>query len=202
MADDRVVCVECGAMILMATAARNAGLCMPCKNGTREQMAKNRAIGERDKARRESPGSKHWKWLVSEVSRAGGSLDTLSPANRLYFAASCLGGEVFNGGFGQYFHNSSSNHHAVVVESLEAMRAFRTLSLVREAASVAFVDAEVPRDWFARRKLLWDVSDSRRRELEEKLDAIDRVFYEREHEDEFIECVERFAESHRLYEGF
>src|SRR5262245_26049747 len=109
---EKVPCTVCGVMILVATAQSNGGQCMPCKQGTRKTIDNARLqYAERKKAEANpSPETKHWRWLVRQV-RDGG-FDGLSPENQLYFAVCLLEGEIYNGGFEQYFHNSSANYFA------------------------------------------------------------------------------------------
>lgn len=38
----KIPCIQCGALILTSTVEKTGGLCMPCKNGTRESMEKSR----------------------------------------------------------------------------------------------------------------------------------------------------------------
>ena len=104
---DRAKCPTCGALILPSTAAETGGACMPCKRGFRQNIEASQRRRLDDAKYRESPAGKHWQWLVQQVHNNPDGFEGLSTANQAFFAVGVLEGEVYNGGFEQYFFNSS-----------------------------------------------------------------------------------------------
>lgn len=202
MQEGKVPCIECGVLILPATAAKTGRLCMPCKNGIRQDIEKSKVFYEKQKVYLQSPERKHWEWLVDRVYKSEGGFDELSLPNRLYFAVSEFSGDVFNGGFDQYFHNSAGNHYDEAVEGLISMGAARTLELLLAAKQLIFGDVEVPADQTrryeamqARGEIVWE-------SISTQLDLLDKYFYEKEHDLDLAGRIDRYAEEHGLLEGF
>lgn len=94
---DRVLCSACGASILVTTAQKNEGLCMPCKGGYRAHIEASKVRREEEKRYQESAERKHWHWLVVQVGNSGEGFAGLSRANQIFFATNLLIGEVYNG---------------------------------------------------------------------------------------------------------
>jgi hypothetical protein len=163
MIDTRQKCAECGALILIATAAANDGRCVPCANGTRQQVeqAKVRAREERDSRTRnrealdrirgkdqpvladfaaeEDPMSVLWPHLVDVVYRGEPkieTLDALMPAARVIYLAGVFDGEVMNGGIHQFFTNSSGRNVRETLAALLAMGATRAAGLLEQAVRI------------------------------------------------------------------
>jgi hypothetical protein len=104
---EKIPCNECGALILPATAESTGGICMACKQGIRKSMDASRDYYESLKSY--DPFRELWKSLV-ERSSLDRSLVNFSVKEQRYFAVSLLDGEVYNGGFDQFFSNSSGNY--------------------------------------------------------------------------------------------
>lgn len=85
--------------------------------------------------------------------------------------------EVNNGGFSQYFFNSSCETSGFVAEALETIGAPRTADICRRAIAAAFPDG-LPSDPEAIRSAASDFSD----ETEDSLDALDKEFYQYPHD--------------------
>jgi hypothetical protein len=77
-----------------------------------------------------------------------------------------LEGEVNNGGFDQYYFNSSGDHALDAVPSLEAIGAKHTANLVREANAL-FGDAGPSPDRFTRQKQLDALGDAKTKKMNE-----------------------------------
>jgi len=93
-----------------------------------------------------------WIGIVSRVSEAEGRLDLLEDNEKAYFAVQMLIGEVYSGGFSQYFINPISSHHRFAELALLQLGARHSLNLLREAKKVLFGDEPVPADWRERQK--------------------------------------------------
>jgi hypothetical protein len=167
---DKVSCKSCGVMILESTAQRTSGMCMPCKNGYREHIENARAYyaGERE-LDAHSPSRALWRDLVERVHKGSG-FESLSEDEKLYFAMSVLCGEVYNGGFVQFFDNTSGEHYRSAESGLQLVGATRSLELLRQAKWVMFGEADVPSDQAVRWKAM-------NRAREKDLDALDEAFW-------------------------
>jgi len=143
--DERVQCSKCGVLILESTALRTNGLCMPCKGGYRESIEEGRRyIREQRERRLTDPYWKLWISLVEQVHHSPTGFDGLSHRQKLYFAVRLLEGEVYNGGFHQYFFNNSGSYYAYAEEGLIALGAFQALKLLQEGKEVLFPCVSVP----------------------------------------------------------
>jgi hypothetical protein len=176
LVSEKLPCKECGAQILTSTAARTNGLCMPCKGGYRKSMEKSRlqAIEERE-AERVHPFRRHWRSLVERVHSSPNGFYALSEHEKLFFAVGLLQLEVFNGGFDQYFFNSSSSYYRFAEEGLIALGATKTLEMLHQAKQMLFPDTPIPEDTQARRQALR--ADEEGMQLNPKLDELDRRYW-------------------------
>ena len=178
--EEETKCSRCGALILSSTASKTDGLCMPCKGGYRETIdeSKRRAREEREQMRND-PFRKLWVSLVERADGPAGGFDRLSETEKLYYAVGVLELEVYNGGFHQYFFNSSASSYSYAEKGLISLGAMQTLQLLREAKQILFPSMTVPVDTATRRRVI--PLDAERNESipdwSHRLDALDRRFY-------------------------
>ena len=198
----KVPCTECGTMILPRTAQETGGICMACKQGIRASMEASREFYR--KMKEYDPAREHWEWLVREAA-ADFMLQSFSEANRHIFAVGVLQGEVFNGGFDQFFSNTSGAYYEYVRQGLKALDAKATLTIVESAARAAFGDKPPPID----RQMRWDAMYRQtgilgwarpRKPDYGRLDEFDRLFYD--DRDSLGEKVDAFMNRHGLLEAF
>jgi hypothetical protein len=169
---DKLPCEKCGAMILPTTAQSTGGLCMPCKKGFRQDIETSKRYYEEQK--KYDPFRELWKSLVQRVYETDSGFEGLNADEKIYFSVSVLEGEVYNGGFDQFFWNSSGNLFHEAVSGLEAIGACSCLDLLLQAKQAAFPDGQPPRNCEERRTYL------RLRESESQsalLNEFDRVFW-------------------------
>jgi hypothetical protein len=195
---DKVACRDCGALILAATAAANDGLCMPCKRGFRKNIedGKRRAVERKQARDNPEPATLHWRWLVGQVARAPGGFAALSEENKSYFVVCLLEGEVYNGGFDQYFSNSSADYYEETRRALAELGAGECHRLLVAAKEVLFGAGAVPRTQAERQQRMARSTPARER----KLDALDRLFGKESAS--LLELAARYAHKHNLYAGF
>jgi len=193
----RIACSACRELIHPDTAIKNDGLCMPCKGGYREQLEAGKRAREQEREYEKSPAHLFWLSLIRRVHAKPGTLDSLSPEERTYYAVRCLRGEVFRGGFYQFFSNSG-HLYGLALDGLLQMEAERTYSVLTQAKELLFGSQPVPNDVAARDSLLpdieaLDVKDDRGLAL----DALEQAFYD-DPEELDVRCI-RFALNHGLY---
>ncbi|MGB6690272.1 MAG: DMP19 family protein [Terracidiphilus sp.] len=100
-----------------------------------------------------------------------------SVPQRVFSAIWAVEAEVNNGGFSQYFFNSSGETAGFVAEALDTVDAPRTADICRRAIAAAFPSG-LPSDPEEISSAASDFSD----ETEEKLDKLDREFYQYPHD--------------------
>ena len=92
---------------------------------------------------------------LSQLCEYGGRMENLSAPQRVFYLNQNLEREVNNGGFHQFFFNSSGDNADETVRTLEAIGAVKTAQLVRRAMG-RFPGGEVPRDQDQRQLLMVD----------------------------------------------
>lgn len=190
----KVLCKSCGVAILKDTAERNDGNCLPCRSGTRERIeASKLRYREERESEKTDPLRKLWLDLVRRAHTETGGFDSFSQAERLYFAVGLLEGEVYNGGFDQYFLNSSADYYRYAIEGLQAMNAPNSLELLQRAKQVVFGFEEPDQDTGRRRMFLRRAADASR---SKRLDSLDSLFYD--DPDSLGEKIEQYARDQGL----
>ena len=92
---------------------------------------------------------------LSQLCEYGERLENLSAPQKVFYLNQNLEREVNNGGFHQYFFNSSGDHADGTVPALEAIGALKTAELLREAIG-KFPDGKVLKDQDRRQVLMVD----------------------------------------------
>ncbi len=168
----KIPCIKCGALLLPSTAERTGGLCMPCKNGSRENVEHGREYYKKQaELDRTCPYRALWKELINKVYHTEGGFNVLSEDEQLYFALNVLAGEVYNGGFDQFFNNSSGAYYRKAELGLVRLGATHSLKLLRQAKERCFGPNSVPQDQEKRWELL------RKNSPEPELSSLDALFY-------------------------
>lgn len=194
---NKIACSTCGTSILVTTAMRNDGKCLPCTNGTRESIeeSRRRHREQRELARTPSPSSIHWCELVDRVHKGQGGFEALSDIEKRYFAVCCLESEIYNGGFDQFFSNSSGSYYEQALNGLADMGAVESVQLLRKAKQVLFDFSDVSTDTGTRRNFLRKNSSPSR---DVRLGQLDALF--RQDPDSLVERIKRYAIAHKLYQ--
>lgn len=167
---------------------------MPCKAGTRASMEASKAAAQRERMLDATdPFQIYWHHLVDRVHGSSAETNPLSDAEQQYWAVGCLIGEVHNGGFDQYFYNSSGATYLAAIDGLQAMSASTSLLLLQKAKKLIFGLGEVPVASYARRTLIATADGAL---LQQRLDRLDRQFWT--DPDELAARSEAFAVTHGL----
>ena len=176
---------------------------MPCVRGNtlsiEQRRAQQQQAREAERAFRESPERRYWLALVKRVYDEAQGLDSLLPSERVYYLAHVLSGEVHNGGFDQFFTNSSGDRYLDTVAALTELGALTSLERLLEAKRVLFDQANVPTDRAQRCALMatFDEDHEAHETTHAKLDELDTRFYK--DPDQLGTLLERWAVTHRLF---
>lgn len=106
----------------------------------------------------------------------------LSRKEQVAFCISILEMEVNNGGFDQFFTNSSGYFALEVLEALKEIHAFRTADILERAIGISYQNG-YPRDRAKHQEVLST-------DIEEALDEIDSAFYK--YEDDLSTLVNKY----------
>lgn len=187
----KIPCNKCGELILEVTAKNNDGLCMPCKNGYRKNIEDAKAYYTREKELDKTcPFRALWRELVERVHHTELGFQGLTEEEKIYWSVNILVGEVNNGGFMQFFDNSSGDYFNYVEKGLIEFDAIKTLKIVYEAKKVIFGEKSVPVNTALRRKV------TSKSEEWDKLAKLDGMFYEEP--DDLHELLENYATTKKL----
>jgi hypothetical protein len=151
---EKVPCVECGKPVAVSLANRSKGFCLRCFTKT-------------------DPFFVLYNSLIERVYHSVGGFDALSEAEKRYYSVTLFQNEVNNGGFHQFFFNSSGSYYELIENSLVAFNELETLDLVNRAKQVLFPEIPVPADTEARRRLMPAPTPG----LMNKLNELDERFY-------------------------
>lgn len=195
---EKLPCTMCGAMILKDTFERNTGLCMPCKNGTRAAHEHSKQQYERDRLYRQSEEHHYWVQLVEKVNQQRWSV--LSRQDQHYFVISILIGEVLNGGFEQYFFNSSGDYYTQTKQVLIQYGEEDIFKLLLRAKQLIFAGQAVPAYCEQRRQLLQNIEAKQEQQYDAELRLLEDQFFEKS--DKLVALLSKLAVEYHLYRPF
>lgn len=109
---------------------------------------------------------------LCDVCDYGQNVDSLNEYERTIFVTQELENEVNNGGFFQFFDNSSGQFASEIVQAFINIGAEKTAEICRKA--VEAFGQELPVDWEERRSLLDQIANAA---VADVLDACDTAFY-------------------------
>jgi len=84
--------------------------------------------------------------LTERVWGSPGGFNALSDPEKLYYALDLFQGEVNNGGFHQFFFNSSGSYYELIESGLVTFDEPQALELLHQAKQVVFPETLVPAD--------------------------------------------------------
>lgn len=182
---ETIPCAECGKPVSKVVARERSGLCLSCVikhvekvlcaecgKPTSARLARMRnGLCGRCSARR-NPFFVLGMSLVDRVwsSPDGSGFATLSGDEKLYYAMTLLQDEVNNGGFHQFFFNSSGSYYELIESGLVTFDEPKIQELLQQAKRIVFADVAVPAELRTRRERMRDCATS-------QLDELDRRFY-------------------------
>lgn len=193
----QVICLECGARMLAATAAHTGGICMACKKGIRKSIEASKIYYQQQL--KSDPFRDHWKALVQRVYGAPDGCFCLSHHEQTYYLGCVFEGEVYHGGLGQFFDNSSGDFYRETLDALVELGAMRCHAILLAAKQTLFPQNDPPRDKAVRMAAMPeypDEPDAPRPLWDLELDRLDDEFYT--DPDKLGERLRRYALDHKL----
>jgi len=92
--------------------------------------------------------------LIEQVCHSDAGFDGLTADEKTVFAIRELVMEVLNGGFHQYFYNSSGERYATTEAALERLDEPEALGLLKQARQALFPTGAIPSDCAERRRMI------------------------------------------------
>jgi|SRR5579862_3769950 len=148
---EKVPCIECGKPVSVKLASKRNGLCLRC-------------------SAQRNPFFVLYSSLIDQVCNSPGGFEALPEAERVYYALTLFQNEVNNGGFHQFFFNSSGSYYELIENGLISFDEPQTLELLHRAKQTVFPEIPVPVEIEERRESMKDCEPS-------KLDELDQQFY-------------------------
>lgn len=126
---------------------------------------------------------------IDEKCEYGDAMEKLNEHERLFYITQTLEQEVNNGGFSQYFYNSSGNFANEMVDAFTRIGALKTAEICKKA--VAVFNGQVPVDRDERENLLESL------DCEDIFDECDNAFYD--YEDDLEALNYAYVMKHRKF---
>lgn len=111
---------------------------------------------------------------ISEKCNYGQNIEKLNECEKTFFLTQALEMEINNGGFDQFFYNSSGNFAYETVTAFEAIGAVKTAKICRKA--IDSFGKKIPKD----RDKRIDLLDKYEEDVSDILNECDDAFYEYE----------------------
>lgn len=128
--------------------------------------------------------------FICELCEWGDNMDMLTEAQRNFYFNQNLEREVNNGGFNQYFINSSGDFTHETINSLRTIGANLTADILQSAID-QFPDKKVPRDRDERIDLVRQIEET----ANEKWEELDQKFFE--YKDDLNSLNIEYVKKHR-----
>lgn len=130
--------------------------------------------------------------FIGDLCNYGDEMDKLTEPQKLFYLNQNLEREVNNGGFNQYFVNSSGDFAQETILSLKAIGADKTSSILQMAID-QFPDKKVPKDRDERIEIIEQIEDTANEVWEE----LDQAFLE--YEDDLNKLNIEYVKKHKKF---
>jgi hypothetical protein len=130
--------------------------------------------------------------FLGDLCSYGDDLNLLTEPQKQFYYNQCLEREVNNGGFNQYFYNTSGNFAHQTIQSLRSIGAIATADILQKAID-QFPDKSVPVDRDERIELIEQIEES----AKEKWDELDQSFFQ--YKDDLNTLNLNFVRQHQEY---
>lgn len=111
--------------------------------------------------------------FIGDLCSYGDDMDKLTEPQKQFYYNQCLEREIINGGFNQYFINSSGDYAHQTIQSLIAIGAITTAGILQKAID-QFPDKKVPQGRDERIELVEQIEETANEVWEE----LDEKFFE------------------------
>jgi hypothetical protein len=128
--------------------------------------------------------------FIGELCNYGDDMSELTEPQKLFYLNQNLEREVNNGGFNQYFINSSGDYAHETIPSLKEIRAYITADILQKAID-QFPDKKVPKERNKRMEIVEQIEDIANEVWEE----LDQKFFE--YEDDLNELNIEYVKKHK-----
>lgn len=128
--------------------------------------------------------------FICELCEWGNNMDALTEAQKTFYYNQNLEREINNGGFNQYFINSSGDFAHETINSLRTIGANHTAEILQSAID-QFPDKKVPLDRDKRTELVGQIEDT----ANEKWEGLDQMFFE--YKDDLNSLNIEYVKKHR-----
>jgi hypothetical protein len=122
----------------------------------------------------------------------GDNLSALSNPQKVFYFNQELEREINNGGFDQYFHNTSGNYANDTIETLKLIGAIKTAKILQAAIEI-FPDKKVPVNRNLRQNVMEDIEDTNK----EHWNKLDQQFFK--YEDDLNTLNIEFVRKNKQY---
>ena len=112
---------------------------------------------------------------ICELCEWGDKIENLSDAQKNFYFNQNLEREINNGGFHQYFYNSSGDYANETIQSLKKIKADKTAEILMKAIN-QFPDKSVPKDRDKRQEIIEKIEEESTPIWEE----LEQIFYKYE----------------------
>jgi len=151
--EEKAPCLECGKPVSAKRAAKRQGLCLRC-------------------SLKRNPFFVLQMSLVERVCQSPDGFETLAETEKLYYALTLLQHEVNNGGFHQFFFNSSGSYYDLIENGLATFDEPQTRELLHRAKEIVFAEMPVPVDMEVRRERMRECAPSDLDELDQRFHSM------------------------------
>ena len=111
--------------------------------------------------------------FIGDLCDYGNDMDVLTEPQKIFYLNQNLEREINNGGFNQYFINSSGDYTHETIHSLKSIGANHTADILQKAID-QFSDKKVPKDRDDRIEIVEDIEETSNEVWEE----LDQKFFE------------------------
>lgn len=128
--------------------------------------------------------------LIDNKIGDSNSLENLSDSEKTVLYVNILEREVNNGGFGQFFYNSSGQYAHEILGAYQKIEAYKTADIINRAINL-FPTLPVPKNWETRQDIVLEIDSDAG-----LWNELDNEFYK--YEDNISDLTIKFVEQNKV----